>query len=115
MRFFLPKNYDHVEYVGYGTDEAYKDKKFSSYFGKFEAELEDLHEDYNVPQENGSHCLTEKFVLTSGMESISVISNDAFNFNASEYTQEELTKKSHNYELEKLLCKIHCLSYQFLI
>ena len=37
--------------------------------------------------------------------------NEPISFNASNYTQEELTNKKHNYELEKLGCTVFCLDY----
>ncbi len=111
VRFFIPESYNDVEYTGYGPDEAYKDKNFSSYFGKFRATTQELHEDYITPQENGSHCMTEKLVLKSGKETFNIISNDSFSFNASEYTQEELTEKRHNFELEKSGHTVLCIDY----
>ena len=45
----------HVTYYGYGPDESYIDKREHCYVDMFQAEVEDLHENYIRPQENGSH------------------------------------------------------------
>ena len=59
-----------------------------------------MHEDYLMPQENGSHYNCNYLKLDGCSGGIEV-SGEGFCFNASEYTQEELTEKAHNFELEK--------------
>ena len=41
--------------------------------------------------------------------SVSVVGEKPFCFNASYYTQEELTKKNHNFELEESGCTVLCI------
>ena len=43
---------------------------------------------------------------------ISVVSRKPFSFNASRYTQEELTKKAHNYELVPSGHTVLCIDYK---
>lgn len=105
LRFFLPKTYNQVKYYGYGPYESYIDKHRASYIGEFTSLVDDLHEDYIKPQENGSHygCRYVKLEsMKKEMESTMLIGSEVpFSFNASYYTQEELGSKKHNYELEK--------------
>jgi beta-galactosidase len=113
LRLFLPKAYQSVRYYGYGPYESYPDKHRSSYIGLFEQEVAELHEDYIFPQENSSHCGCHYVSLTAseGYPKLAFTGSD-FSFNASEYRQEELTAKMHNYELEKSPYTILCLDYK---
>ena len=61
--------------------------------------MSELHEDYIRPQENGSHCDCDYVVLDGEERKLTVLGTSPFSFNASVYTQEELTQKKHNYEL----------------
>ncbi|MDO5132294.1 MAG: glycoside hydrolase family 2 TIM barrel-domain containing protein [Eubacteriales bacterium] len=69
----------------------------------------DLHEDYIRPQENGSHCDCDYVTLCDNSYSLTAYSTVPFSFNASVYTQEELTAKAHNYELEPCGSTVLCL------
>ncbi len=121
----LPEETDHVIYEGYGPNESYADKHRSSWYGRFEADAADLFEDYIKPQENGSHWGCRKLSLLSRTEpdqasgaatengahqaektavlqpEFEVTAAKPFSFNLSAYTEQELTEKKHNYELEK--------------
>lgn len=112
VRLFLPEEFGSVEYFGYGPYESYMDKRRSSYIGKFTANVDELHEDYIKPQENGSHWGCHYVKLASPLGAgLLVINDGTFSFNASHYTQEELTVKKHNFELEKSGSTVLCLDY----
>ena len=106
LRFFTKG--ENVKYYGYGPYESYSDKHLASSLGEFEATVNAMHEDYIKPQENGSHFGT-RYVET---DTLRVSSDAPFSFNASHYTQEELTNKAHNYELEKSDETILCVDYK---
>lgn len=110
LRLFLPQEINNVEYFGFGPYESYADKRRASYIGKFTSGVDALHEDYIKPQENGSHwgCHYVKVSSGSGL-GLLVLNDEPFGFNASYYTQEELTGKMHNYELEKSGSTVLCL------
>ena len=109
LRFFLKPGMEKVHYLGYGPTESYVDKHRAAWLGRFDAAVDDLHEDYLKPQENGSHFGTrELWVRGAGSE---LCVTGEFSFNASHYTQEELTKKCHNYELEKVPETVLCLDF----
>ncbi|MDY2846821.1 MAG: glycoside hydrolase family 2 TIM barrel-domain containing protein [Oscillospiraceae bacterium] len=109
IRLFLPKTFDRVDYFGYGPHESYIDKHQASYMGNFSSPISELHEDYIRPQENGSHFGCRHMTVTDGMTSIRFSAEDGFSFNASEYTQEELSEKRHNFELEKCESNVICV------
>lgn len=112
LRLFLPKSMDDVTYYGLGPVESYIDKKWASWHGLFSAKVKDMHEDYLRPQENGSHHDCDFVTLKSERLSLTAAGESTFAFNASVYTQEELTKKTHNYELEEAACTVLCLDYR---
>ena len=109
IRLFLPKGFDRAEYFGYGPFESYIDKHQASYMGSFSANIRDMHEDYIRPQENGSHYGCKRLTVTDGETDISFTAPQPFSFNASEYTQEELAEKRHNFELQKCGSSVICV------
>ena len=108
LRLFLANAMENVEYFGYGPYESYVDKHRASRLGLFHAKVDSLHEDYLKPQENGSHWDCSRAALSDGSLTLTVL-GDSFSFNASHYTQEELTSKMHNFELEKSGYTVLCL------
>ena len=108
MRLFLPRDFASVEYFGYGPYESYIDKHRASVKHLYAANVESMHEDYIRPQENGSHFNCDYLKLSSYNGGIEV-TGEGFCFNASRYTQEELTKKAHNFELEKSDSVVLCI------
>ena len=71
-----------------------------------------MHEDYIRPQENGSHFDCDYVILQGGKATLTVAGEETFSFNASVYTQEELTEKAHNYELEESPYTVLCVDYR---
>ncbi len=109
IRLFMPKRFDTVEYFGYGPYESYIDKHQASYMGNFSALIKDMHEDYIRPQENSSHFGCKHMTVSDGNIGIKFTADERFSFSASEYTQEELASKQHNFELEKCGSNIICI------
>ena len=104
LRLFLNKEAEKLSYFGYGPFESYVDKHRSSFRHLYETTVSAEHEAYLKPQENGSHydcCYLE----IGGLKAVA----DSFCFNASHYTQEELTAKQHNFELEPSGYTVLCL------
>lgn len=112
IRMFLPKEFGKVEYCGMGPYESYIDKHQASVHGVFKADVEKLHEDYIKPQENGSHHGCDYVTLIGKYKTLTAYGETPLAFNASCYTQEELTEKAHNYELEPSPYTVLCLDYQ---
>ncbi len=111
IRLFLNSGLESVSYYGMGPFESYTDKHRASSHGLYHAKVADLHEDYIRPQENGSHTDCDYVVLSGDKAGLAAVSEQAFSFNASLYTQEELEKKTHNYELEPCGSTVLCLDY----
>ena len=111
VRMFLDKKLSAVRYFGMGPQESYCDKHQAASQGLYRADVGDLHEDYIRPQENGSHYDCEYVELNNSRYGIVASAEKAFSFNASYYTQEELEKKTHNYELIESDSVVFCVDY----
>ncbi len=112
LRLFLKKDFGDVTYYGIGPYENYPDKCRAGYHSQFSAKVEELHEDYIRPQENGSHGGCEFVKVSGGGKCLTAVSEKEFSFQASCYLQEELTEKKHHYELEEADCTVLCLDYK---
>ena len=113
LRMFMPKVFGKVQYFGFGPYESYIDKHRCTYMGKFEQKVSDMYEDYIKPQENSSHYGCQYLNLSDERSnSFEVTGEEDFSFNVSEYTQEELTMKMHNFELQKSDYTVVCLDYK---
>ena len=111
VRMFLDKKLSDARYFGMGPQESYRDKHQAASHGLYRANVRDLHEDYIRPQENGSHYDCEYVELNNSRYGIVASAEKAFSFNASYYTQEELEKKTHNYELTESDSVVFCVDY----
>ena len=111
VRMFLDKKLSDARYFGMGPQESYRDKHQAASHGLYRANVRDLHEDYIRPQENGSHYDCEYVELNNSRYGIVASAENAFSFNASYYTQEELEKKTHNYELTESDSVVFCVDY----
>ncbi|CUN34379.1 Beta-galactosidase [Allocoprococcus comes] len=111
VRMFLDKKLSAARYFGMGPQESYCDKHQAASHGLYQANVDDLHEDYIRPQENGSHYDCEYVELNNSRYGIVVFAENAFSFNASYYTQEELEEKTHNYELTESDSVVFCVDY----
>ena len=111
IRMFLNKKMDEITYFGMGPQESYRDKHQASCHGLFRSKVAQMHEDYIRPQENGSHYDCDYVEITNGQCGIAAVSKNPFSFNASVYTQEELERVSHNYELKESDSIVFCMDY----
>jgi beta-galactosidase len=113
LRLKLPDDVQNARYLGYGPFESYVDKHRASFMCVFSTTPEKNHEDYLRPQENGSHfgCSFAEVTSYDGF-GLRVDSEMDFSFQLSPYTQEELTKKAHNFELEKAPGPVLCVDYR---
>ncbi len=111
LRLFLKKSMDQVEYYGMGPQESYIDKCKAVSHGIYTGSVMEQHEDYIRPQENGSHTDCDYVIVTGEESGLAAYGVQSFAFNVSAYTQEELTEKAHNYELEPCGSTVLCLDY----
>lgn len=111
LRMLLPPAANAVRYFGYGPYESYKDKHRASVKHLFSSTVAAMHEDYIRPQENGSHWNCDYVCVYGALGGLEVVGEE-FSFNVSPYTQEELGRKAHNFELEPCGSTVFCLDYR---
>lgn len=102
LEIVMPQGNNEVEYFGFGPHESYIDKKHSVRMGRYVKTVQELHENYIMPQENGSRYGTEWAVVSNrlGM-GLLFSSQDSFSFNASKYSVSDLEQAVHDYELQE--------------
>ena len=111
VRVFFNKNLSEASYYGMGPQESYRDKHRAASHGLYRSAVKDLHEDYIMPQENGSHFDCDYVELHNSRYGIAAVSETPFSFQASNYTQEMLAQAKHNYELEESDSTVLCIDY----
>ncbi|OOF46782.1 beta-galactosidase [Rodentibacter trehalosifermentans] len=112
VRFFLKEHFQQAEYIGYGETESYLDKHHATQLGWYQTTPKANHVPYLKPQENGSHVGCQYFAIKGEREGFSIHCDKTFSFNLSPYTQEELSTKKHNDELEESGSTILCVDYK---
>lgn len=98
LQLIMPKGNEEVQYFGNGPHENYIDKCQSVKKSEYLTTVDDMFENYLVPQENGSRCGVE-WVIVSNEQGMGLKFSSPFN--AAHYTPEELTEAAHPYELNK--------------
>lgn len=112
VRFCIDKAFRRAEYYGKGPGENYADKRVSSYMGVFSGEVSDLFTDYIFPQENGNHCNTKRAFVSDDKTKLRFYEKEKpFDFSALPYSQEELDKAEHNFELNETDKTVVCIDY----
>ena len=109
LRLFLPDSMNRADFRGYGPGESYTDKRQSAWWGHFQELRDENREDHIRPQESGSHYGCTALRVDGAAGALSVCADEPFCFNLSAFSQEELTEKRHNFELEPVPFSIICL------
>lgn len=113
LRLFLDKDFENFAYYGMGPGQNYEDFQDAAYMGKFYSSVEAEYVDFIKPQEHGNHEKTKAVLLSNEYaKALQISSEKDFAFSASQFTQEELESKAHNYELEKHNKTVLCLDYR---
>ena len=106
VRFFIKRDLEQLEYLGYGPQESYIDKRNAAKFGLYCSTADEQYECCIRPQESGSHCGCKR--LTVG-NTLTVSCDREFSFSYLGYTQEELAGKKHDWELERSESNVLCV------
>ncbi len=96
----LPKEFNQIHWYGRGPEENYIDRKTGYDIGVYESTVQDFFVDYIKPQETGNRTDTRWVSLTNS-DGIGVMiqAQEAIEFNALEYTPEQLSNYLHSYML----------------
>ncbi len=121
INMYFDKAFDSLSYFAYGPEESYVDRRGTAYYAMHHEAIDEQFSDYIKPQESGSHYHADAMILSSSdfavcveQESINLDENELVGSSVrlSRYSDEELTKKMHNYELEKSDSSILQLDYR---
>jgi beta-galactosidase len=106
----LPKQFQHVEWLGRGFGESYRDSKLSQPVGKYTASsIDGLWIDYEVPQESSNRTDTRFLRLTNG-SGAGLLAQFAqkgseqrklFDFQVSHYRMKDVAAACHPHELRR--------------
>ena len=99
LRMDLNPGFDRLVWQGRGPHESYPDMKTGARIGRYESAVEDTHEPYVRPQENGSHEDTAFAALLNSRGVGLLAAGNSFAFSAHHYTPEMLTQAQHTIEL----------------
>ena len=105
----LNKGFDQVKWYGRGPDPTYIDRK-EALVGKYMSKVDDLWEEYSKPQENGYRSDVRWMKITNGQGlglkfygklNEHKLDEPFFNFGASHYSKEEMSRAWYSFEMEK--------------
>ena len=95
----LDGGFRRCRWLGRGPGENYADCKANAPVGLYEADVQDLHFCYDVPQETGNHEDCRRVTVSGGCGALTA--EGAFSFSLHNFTLENLTAARHCDELEQ--------------
>lgn len=112
VRLFVRRDMEQLDYLGYGPQESYIDKRNAAKFGRYRSTVDEQYTCCIRPQESGSHYGCDRLTVCGGGDSLNVTADRAFSFSCLGYTQEELTEKKHDWELVRYPASVLCVDYK---
>lgn len=97
----VPGKLSEVSWYGLGPDENYPDVLEHTRIGVYKKQIEEMHENYVMPQENGHRCRTRWITLGNSEGSLQIVSSNPIGFDAHHYTIEALEEAKHLGEIRK--------------
>ncbi|ETN38299.1 uncharacterized protein HMPREF1541_06330 [Cyphellophora europaea CBS 101466] len=114
---YLPETFEEVTWFGRGPGESYRDSKLAQRFGTHESTVDGLFTHYDFPQENGNREDVHWLRLSDGDVTLEARMTDAdgapdpFSFTAKHFTDQDLDRAGHPYELERFNATVLNLDY----
>ena len=98
---------DHVNYYAYGPWENYIDRKDACMIGRYQTTIDEMAEKYIKPQSMGNRENVRELKLTNAAGAgICIETEGAVSFSAQRYTDVDLMKAKHVWNLQKRPCII---------
>lgn len=98
----MPEGFEAVKWYGCGPQESYIDRKESAFVGRYQAKVDDLFENYVIPQENGNRTDTRWVQVTNEEgKGLCFTSDRLFDHSVQHYTAKDIETAMHPYELRK--------------
>jgi beta-galactosidase len=113
LRMFLNKGLENVEWYGRGPHENYSDRKQSAVFGQYQKTVSQMLEPYERPQGMGNREDIRWVKITDSEDNGLVITaKGKLNFTALHYTDQDLWKAPHLYQLTPRKETVLSLDYE---
>ncbi|WP_203226872.1 glycoside hydrolase family 2 TIM barrel-domain containing protein [Confluentibacter flavum] len=100
MRMKVPSNFNQIKWYGRGPYENYPDRKTASFIGLHELKLINFITQYVYPQDNANRADVRWFSFSNQSKTIKILGLQPLNFRAWPYSEEDLEKAKHPYELK---------------
>lgn len=97
---------------GMGPGENYADSRSASYIGIYKNDVDGMGTSYVYPQENGHREEVSWFGIGDGNKTLLCTMKDPLGLNLSNYTDEDIEKANHAFELKKAEDVIIHLDYR---
>lgn len=97
----VPGKLSEVSWYGLGPEENYPDVQEHTRIGVYKKQIEEMHENYVMPQENGHREGTQWITLGNSEGSLQIVSSNPIGFDAHNYTIEALEQAKHLGEIRK--------------
>ncbi len=111
MTLRLPESYRRYDYLAWGDDESYCDKKMHTVQDIFSADVPDDFVRYIKPQESTAHWGARWLTVSDGEHRLHVTADREFSFSAVPYTARELMAAAHDWQLpesDKTVVNLDC-------
>ena len=97
----VANEFDHITWYGRGPEENYPDRKTGYQVGIWNKTVKDMYEPYLFPQDHALRTDNRYVELTNKEgQGVQIAMNEHFNFNAYQFTTDNLTKSQFTYQLQ---------------
>lgn len=98
----LNEEMQEVKWYGRGPEENYPDRKTGYPIGEYANTVDGMFEPYLIPQDCGLRCDTRWLTMANAKgHGLRFSMNEPFNFNAYNYSTDNLTKAVYTYQLQR--------------
>ena len=97
----MANDFDRITWYGRGPEENYPDRKTGYQVGIWSKSVADMYEPYLFPQDHALRT-DNRYVqlLNKEGKGVQISMNEPFNFNAYQFTTDNLTKSQFTYQLQ---------------
>ena len=97
----LPKEMRNVTWYGLGPEENYPDMKSASVMGVYQTDVDGMHVEYAMPQENGHRCGVKWLAVGDEEKSLLICAGQEVGVDVHDYTIQELVAAKHVGEIKR--------------
>ena len=97
----LPRQLGQVHWYGLGPMENYDDMNSCAHMGVYESDLDGMHTEYAMPQENGHRGETRWLAVGDEAQSLMISADGSFGFDVHDYTIDALEQAKHMGEIRR--------------